>query len=213
MTRIGWRLLAAWLIIAAAELLRGQDVPADRAGLRSPTLMGLPSAPAGTARPPEPGGVPRASPVALPPGAMGWQQIVRAAGIIFTGRVISVGGAASAFGRDAPSTMITFQVEHAMRGTSTGQTLTIHEWAGLWTNGERYRVGERVLLFLYPPSRLGLTSPVGGAAGKFAVDAQGRIAMNAGHLATFAGDPAIGGRMVVPYADFARVVQRAGGER
>ncbi|MGA7930571.1 MAG: hypothetical protein WCA20_31815 [Candidatus Sulfotelmatobacter sp.] len=63
-----------------------------------------------------------------------------------------------------------------MRGTSPGQSLTIQEWAGLWTSGERDRVGERVLLFLYSPSKSGLTSPVAGAMGRFAMDSQGRSA-------------------------------------
>ena len=104
-----------------------------------------------------------------------------------------------------------------MRGTSAGQSLTIHEWAGLWISGERYRVGERVLLFLYSPSKLGLTSPVAGGIGKFSVDAQGRIVMNAMQAATVAVDPVLavrtGGKSVVLYADFAQAVQRSGGEK
>jgi hypothetical protein len=104
-----------------------------------------------------------------------------------------------------------------MRGTSAGQSLTIHEWAGLWTNGERYRVGEHVLLFLYSPSKLGLTSPVAGAIGKFAMDSQGRIMMNAQQAAALAADPVLaggtGGKSVVTYADFAQAVRRSGGEK
>jgi hypothetical protein len=33
--------------------------------------------------------------------------------------------------------------------------------------------GEHILLFLYPPSRLGLTSPVGGSRGQVALDQTG----------------------------------------
>jgi len=33
----------------------------------------------------------------------------------------------------------------------------------------RYRVGERAFFFLYPPGRIGLTSTVGGRAGKLQV--------------------------------------------
>lgn len=94
-----------------------------------------------------------------------------------------------------------------MRGTSPGQLLTIQEWAGLWTGGERYRVGERVLLFLYSPSKLGLTSPVGGAMGRFAVDSQGKIVMSLQHTANFVDHPILGGKTIVPYADFVRAVQ------
>ena len=110
-----------------------------------------------------------------------------------------MGGAASPFATDAAFTTVTFQVEHAIRGTAAGQNLIIHEWAGLWARGERYRVGERVLLFLYPPSRLGLTSPVAGAVGKFAIDPQGRIVMKAASAETV---------VTVSYADFARAVKR-----
>ena len=99
-------------------------------------------------------------------------------------------------------------MEHAILGTSPGENLTIHEWGGLWNRGERYRVGERVLLFLYAPSKLGLTSPVSGALGRFAVDSRGMIVMSPQHIPTFAGDPILGGRTVIPYADFAVAVGR-----
>ena len=33
--------------------------------------------------------------------------------------------------------------------------------------------GEHILIFLYPPSRLGLTSPVGGSLGQIALDPSG----------------------------------------
>jgi len=36
------------------------------------------------------------------------------------------------------------------------------------------------MLFLYPPSKLGLTSPVGGLSGRFNVDPGGRIIINPG---------------------------------
>jgi hypothetical protein len=103
-------------------------------------------------------------------------------------------------------------VERALRGIAAGEILTIHEWAGLWRNGERYHVGESVLLFLYPPSRLGLTSPVGGAIGRFPLDSQGRIVMNGQHTVALAADPILGRKTVVPYADFALAVRRSGRE-
>jgi hypothetical protein len=99
-----------------------------------------------------------------------------------------------------------------MRGVSPGQKLTIHEWAGLWARGESYYVGERVLLFLYAPGKLGLTSPVAGALGRFALDSRGYIVMSPQHVVTLAADPILGGKTVVPYADFARAVRRSSGE-
>lgn len=95
-----------------------------------------------------------------------------------------------------------------MRGTSAGQSLTIHEWAGLWMRGERYRVGENVLLFLYAPSKLGLSSPVAGPLGRFALDSQGKIVMSPLHIAVFSADLDLGGRNAVPYSDLAVAVRR-----
>jgi len=70
---------------------------------------------------------------------------------------------------------------------------------------------ERVFLFLYPPSKLGLTSSVAGAVGRFAIDPQGKIAMTAQNVSAVAADPVIGGRKVVSYTDFIQAVRRAGG--
>lgn len=140
-----------------------------------------------------------------------FQQLVQHAGMIFAGRVTSVGGDGVRLGEGHPATAVTvtFQVEHALRGTSANQSVTIHEWAGLWGRGERYRVGEHVLLFLYGPSGLGLTSPVAGPLGRFALDSQDRIVMSAGHVAAYGGNPILRGKPLVPYVDFALAVRNA----
>jgi len=99
-----------------------------------------------------------------------FQRTVRQAGVIFVGTVTAVH---CEFGKDKlPRTyQVSFQVKQGMRGIRTGSPLVIREWAGLWEAGRtpRYRVGERALLFLYPPSRAGLTSTVGGKKGKLTV--------------------------------------------
>ena len=75
---------------------------------------------------------------------------------------------------------VSMQVKQGVRGVRTGDVITIREWAGLWTgapaNENRYRVGERALFFLYPPGRSGLTSTVGGRAGKLPVTG-GQVAL------------------------------------
>jgi len=124
----------------------------------------------------------------------------------------AIGRPTASSGQYPASTTVTFQVERALRGTSPGKTLTIHEWAGLWTSGERYYVGERVLLFLYSPGKLGLSSPVAGAMGRFAMDSQGRIVMSPQHIVTLTADPILGGKTVVSYTDFAQAVRRSSGE-
>lgn len=220
MTGICSRLLAVFfLILIARTFLRGQDSDADRIANLAPilgsTLSPLryspPVAPVWIPSPrlPEPHPVGR---YPVTPGIVIFRQLVRAAGIIFSGRVTSIGRTPSSPGQARASTTITFQVERAMRGASPGKNLTIHEWAGLWTSGERYRVGEHVLLFLYSPGKLGLTSPVSGAMGRFATDAQGRIVLSARHVAALADDPILGGKTVIPYADFIQAIRRSGGE-
>jgi hypothetical protein len=109
-------------------------------------------------------------------------------GYIFDGTVLSV-QAAQADANEVATVQITLRIEQAMRGTRAGQILTIREWAGLWNSGQRYHPGERLLLFLYSPSSLGLTSPVGGASGRFAVDSGGSVIEN-GRLPALPLDPA-----------------------
>jgi hypothetical protein len=211
-----WRLLAIFsLIFVAPSLLLGQDGAAERfpgkSSVAAPTmpLSGYPPPIAPVWIPPP--SLPRPYPIV--PSIVGlqqnvFQQLVRSAGIIFSGRVTFVGHGTSSSSPSHTSTTIAFQIEHAMRGASPGQNLTIHEWAGLWERGERYRVGERVLLFLYAPSKLGLTSPVAGAMGRFALDSQDKIVMSPQHIETFVADTILGGKAVVPYADFALAVRR-----
>lgn len=110
------------------------------------------------------------------------QILTRGAGTIFSGTVTSVRRLAATKPNELETIEISFRVEQAVRGAQRGQALTIREWAGLWATGESYRPGERVFLFLYPRSRLGLTSPVGGSQGRFAVDVQGRVLLVRGEL-------------------------------
>ena len=128
-------------------------------------LVFLGSLPAGAVRPFQPGddGLPIR------------QGLVRNSGYIFSGTVKAVERIAPQRKDSVAVMRITFQVEEPMRGVRKGQLLVIREWAGLWQAGERYRPGERVMLFLYPPSKVGLTSPVGGGAGRFRVDPQGNV--------------------------------------
>lgn len=107
----------------------------------------------------------------LSPGASALPQISGAAETIFSGTVTRIDHHAATSGAPVETVSITFHVENAIRGVTPGENLTITQWIGLWSAGQRYRVGERVLLFLYPRSKLGLTSCVGGEIGRFTVDA------------------------------------------
>jgi hypothetical protein len=102
---------------------------------------------------------------------------VRDAALIFSGTVLTVQRPEPEKTGGVATTQITFRVLDAIRGVRRGQILQIREWEGLWQAGERYQPGEHVLLFLYPVSRLGLTSPVGGSGGRLRVDHAGHVVL------------------------------------
>jgi len=101
-----------------------------------------------------------------------WKQMARTAGMVFSGTVLGV-EALPAEDQAAPAIQLKFRVERAIAGVERGQVLTIREWAGAWSMHRPMHAGDHVLLLLYPPSRLGFTSPVSGALGQTALDASG----------------------------------------
>jgi hypothetical protein len=106
-------------------------------------------------------------------------RVLHNSGRIFSGTVLQVEHRNSDSSSALATTRIKFRVDEAIRNVRRGQTVEINEWAGLWQSGERYHPGERVLLFLYPPSRLGLTSPVGNRAGRFPVNRARQVTLKA----------------------------------
>jgi len=119
-----------------------------------------------------------------------WKQLSRRAGMIFAGTVLAtpiqkltaqtVNTTTAAANRPIAGTTssveLSFRVDEAIAGVEPGQILTIHEWAGVWSMQFQRPMtkGQRILIFLYPPSRLGLTSPVGGSLGQIALDSTGK---------------------------------------
>ena len=132
--------------------------------------------------------------------------------MIFSGTVTGVVRHAATTGQAMETVSITFHVENAIRGATPGDEVTIRQWIGLWSGGQRYRLGERALLFLYPPSKLGLTSCVGWPLGRFNLDPQGRVLLSAQQLSAFRRDPVLGGKSRVSFRDFALAVRQAAGE-
>ena len=143
------------------------------------------------------------SPPARLPTPVSFPGIARAAGMIFSGTVRSVERRPATRGSAVETVAITFHVESSLRGAAPGEDLTISQWIGLWTSGQH------VLMFLYPSSKLGLTSSVAGPLGRFNVDARGRVLLSAHHLAAFRTDPVLGGKPRVRVSDFALAVRKA----
>lgn len=101
------------------------------------------------------------------------------AATVFVGQVTSierVGGVVE----------IAFRVDTPVLG-QTGATYTLREWAGMWPPGlQRYRVGERALVFLHGTSGAGLSSAVDGGEGVVPVmaDANGTVLLDVRRLST-----------------------------
>jgi hypothetical protein len=107
-----------------------------------------------------------------------WKQLSRRAGMIFAGTVLTAATPIAATDRAVPgvtpAVQLSFRVERAIAGAEQGQILTIREWVGAWSMHRPMRSGQHLLIFLYPPSRLGFTSPVGGSLGQIALDPSGK---------------------------------------
>jgi hypothetical protein len=104
-----------------------------------------------------------------------WKQLARRAGIVFVGTVLNSGRQTEKTDRTVPAVELSFRVDRPIAAVDPNATLTIHEWTGLWSQLRPLRRGERVLLFLYPPSKLGLTSPFAGAQGQVRLSADGKF--------------------------------------
>jgi hypothetical protein len=103
-----------------------------------------------------------------------WKELSRRAGMVFAGTVLSGRIQTARTDRPVPSIALRFRVDRAIAGVESGEILTIYEWTGAGPLHSPMRPGEHILLFLYPPSRLGLTSPIAGAEGQVRMDATGR---------------------------------------
>ncbi len=104
-----------------------------------------------------------------------WRQISRSAGMIFSGTVLAVESRPARKGQPLPLIVTKFRVDLAIAGVQPGQVLTVREWSGASSMHRSMRDGQRMLIFLYPPSRLGLTSPIGGPLGEVMLDSRGEI--------------------------------------
>jgi len=96
------------------------------------------------------------------------EEMTERAATIFSGRVLRVQQVQDPVS-DQAVTVATFEVERVVKG-DVDRELTIKLYRGGATRPViEFREGERVVLFLYGASALGLTSPVGLGQGKFSI--------------------------------------------
>jgi len=126
-------------------------------------------------------------------------QMTEQSGTIFVGRCQGQETALDEQG--IPATYVRFDVEQGLKGVKDGGSLLIKQFGAagaalsvpegqsavvapktLSLAGSSYRAGAEYLLFLYPESDLGFTSPVGGGQGRFEIlnpgGSSGALAVN-----------------------------------
>lgn len=200
-------LLVASFVVAAG-MCAGQDNPTRVPRSR---LRVAPRIPAFRGPIREPGHPVNRSPVQTT-NSSAFSEVVRASRTIFSGTVTSITRRPAVNGNAVPSVTITFHIDDSLRGAARGGNFNLTEWIGLWSGGQRYRLGEHVVLFVYPPSKLGLTSCVAGPLGRFTIDTNGIIPLTPEHISAFRTHPVLGGRSRVRFNDLASAVRQASEE-
>jgi hypothetical protein len=111
-------------------------------------------------------------------------EMVKYSATIVVGKVTDVREGRHSQYQNIAVTYVTVKVETALRGTPS-QSFTFMQYGGIKSrsiaDAPTYRTNEEILLFLYPESKVGFTSPVGGGQGKFLIarDSKGeRIIVN-----------------------------------
>lgn len=154
--------------------------------------------------------------------APSFRQLAQKARYIFAGTVLQVRKSEPAGPYGVATMRVTLRVDTPIRGVHAHQIVAIREWAELWREGDRYLEGERLLLFLYGKSRLGLTSLVAGDFGRFNINRDGEIVLEAARAVTPARDQVLktSPRRAAPRSsptvrgdDFRRTVIRAESEQ
>ena len=96
------------------------------------------------------------------------EEITESAGTIFSGIPIKI----EKFDKDPisglPVVKYTFKITEGIKGVKNKKTISFKQWATV-ARESNYIEGQKYLLFLYPDSKKGLTSPVGYLQGHFEV--------------------------------------------
>ena len=102
------------------------------------------------------------------------EEITSASDRIFTGICTSIEEIEDDPESKLPVFKYTFKIIEAIKGLQGKEEVTFKQWKPTARNAG-YDVGEKYVLFLYPNSERGLTSPVGFLQGQFNVEKKGFI--------------------------------------
>jgi hypothetical protein len=106
-------------------------------------------------------------------------ELVQGSDVILRGDVIEARLEPHPDYPDATTMLITLRVQEVLKGKA-GETYTFRQYVFDPRDGQQrlgYKKGESVVLILYPPSRMGLSSPVGLEQGRFRlwIDSKGTV--------------------------------------
>jgi hypothetical protein len=101
-------------------------------------------------------------------------EMTAAAGRVVHGRVAEVRPGRHPEQPGLAVVFVKLSVVEMLKGAPAREVSFMQYAGGALSHLPQYRVGEEVLLFLYPESRYGLTSPVGEGRGKFTVQGDAR---------------------------------------
>lgn len=100
---------------------------------------------------------------------MNLEEIVSDSDRIFTGKCIKL----KEIKKDPESKLsiikYTFKISEGIKGVGNKKEISFKQWLPT-TRESGYEIGKKYILFLYPNSEIGLTSPVGVSQGKFNIE-------------------------------------------
>lgn len=103
------------------------------------------------------------------------EEIVKDSGKIFAGKCLKVEEIENDSESKLEVVKYTFKVTEAIKGVNKNQEKIIFKQWRPTVRGNSYEVGKKYVLFLFPESSRGLTSPVGLSQGLFDVNEKGFI--------------------------------------
>ena len=126
-------------------------------------------------------------------------ELVKSAGVIFVGQVYAIRmpegeanpGTKGGLHSSRPHVVeIEFRVDQGVRGPSVGDPFVLRESEDQWhKDASQFTLHQSAIVFLYPPDKDGLSSPVGGAIGVIPKETENQVDLTRLH-ALVEGAPA-----------------------